>query len=47
MSMEFGVVDSSWHRLDCDAVVLILHQEEESGRLIRRRMNAWMACWRS
>ena len=35
MSMKLGVVDSSWHRLDCDAVVLILHQEEESGRLIQ------------
>ena len=35
MSMELGVVDSSWHRLDCDAVVLILYREEASGRLNR------------
>ena len=35
MSMELGVVDSSWHRLDCDAVVLILHGEDASGRLMQ------------
>ena len=35
MNMEIGGVDSSWHRLDCDAVVLILNQEAESGQLNR------------
>ena len=46
MSMELGVVDSSWHRLDCDAVVLILYREEESGRLNRsadERMDGLLA----
>ena len=46
MSMELGVVDSSWHRLDCDAVVLILYREEESGRLSRsadERMDGLLA----
>ena len=35
MSMELGVVDSSWRRVDGDAVVLILHQEDASSPLMR------------